>query len=166
VADDGLKQEESEFNPDFIVRLLGKLDWDALRKTAAEASAPRHGKSQGGWDLAAVVAAHVGLAQLFTAAPLTRPPLRPQLGIAELPAEKPSKPEDDEGFLKSVHDLIMDVRRCSYLCVPEAVRHSFYAAPRSASAGRPSHLITPAALPLPLTLCPLPACRSTSPRAP
>lgn len=41
VAEDGLKQEESEFNPDFIVRLLGKLDWDALRKTAAEVSAPR-----------------------------------------------------------------------------------------------------------------------------
>lgn len=34
----------------------------------------------------------------------------PQLGIAELPAEKPAKPAEDEGFLRSVHDLIMDVR--------------------------------------------------------
>ncbi len=32
-----------------------------------------------------------------------------QLGIAELPESKPSDPASDEGFLKSVHDLIMDV---------------------------------------------------------
>ena len=38
LAEDGLKQEESEFNPKFLARLLNKLDWDALRKTAAEAS--------------------------------------------------------------------------------------------------------------------------------
>lgn len=35
-----------------------------------------------------------------------------QLGIAELPESLPPKPEEDEGFLKSVHDLVMDV---SYL---------------------------------------------------
>lgn len=39
VSEDGIKQEESEFNPAFIARLLPKLDWSALRKIAAEVSA-------------------------------------------------------------------------------------------------------------------------------
>ena len=39
-GDDGLKQEESEFNPDFIAHLLPKLDWAALRKTASEVRGP------------------------------------------------------------------------------------------------------------------------------
>ena len=32
-----------------------------------------------------------------------------QLGIAELPETLPAKPEADIGFLKSVHDLVMDI---------------------------------------------------------
>ena len=36
VAEDGLKQEESEFNAEFIAHLLPKLDWPALRQTAGE----------------------------------------------------------------------------------------------------------------------------------
>ena len=32
-----------------------------------------------------------------------------QLGIAELPPAPPPRPEEDEGFLKSVHDLVLDV---------------------------------------------------------
>lgn len=67
VAADGIKQEESEFSPQLIVRLLPKLDWAALRKTASE------------------------------------------MGIAELPETLPAKPAEDEAFLKSVHDLIMDI---------------------------------------------------------
>ena len=62
-----LKQEESDFNPVFVARLLPKLDWAALRQVASE------------------------------------------LGIAELPEAKPAAPEEDEEFLRSVHDLIMDV---------------------------------------------------------
>jgi multifunctional methyltransferase subunit TRM112 len=31
------------------------------------------------------------------------------LGVAELPLSPPSNPETDLGFLKSVHDLIMDI---------------------------------------------------------
>ncbi len=31
------------------------------------------------------------------------------LGIAELPPSPPPKPEEDEAFLKSVHDLVMDL---------------------------------------------------------
>ena len=67
VAEGGLKQEASEFSPELMLRLLPKLDWAALRKTARE------------------------------------------LGIAELPAELPPAPAADEAFLKSLHDLIMDV---------------------------------------------------------
>lgn len=33
-----------------------------------------------------------------------------QLGIAELPESKPEKPEQDESFLRSVHDLVMDIQ--------------------------------------------------------
>ena len=36
IGDDGLKQEVSEFNPEFIAHLLPKLDWVALRQTASE----------------------------------------------------------------------------------------------------------------------------------
>jgi len=68
LSEDGLKQEESEFNPEFIARLLPKLDWSALRQVASE------------------------------------------LGIAELPERAPLRPEGDPAFLKSVHDLVMDVR--------------------------------------------------------
>lgn len=32
-----------------------------------------------------------------------------QLGIAELPPSPPPRPEEDLGFLKSVHDLVLDV---------------------------------------------------------
>jgi multifunctional methyltransferase subunit TRM112 len=67
VAEGGIKQEESEFAPELAARLLGKLDWDALRQTASE------------------------------------------LGIAELPAAPPARPEEDAAFLKSVHDLVLDI---------------------------------------------------------
>ena len=33
-----------------------------------------------------------------------------QLGVATLPAEIPAGAADDETFLKSVHDLVLDVR--------------------------------------------------------
>ena len=36
VAEGGIKQQESDFNSEFIGRLLGKLDWKALRQTASE----------------------------------------------------------------------------------------------------------------------------------
>jgi len=32
-----------------------------------------------------------------------------ELGIAELPATLPPNPESDEAFLKSVHDLVLDI---------------------------------------------------------
>ena len=67
VAAGGMKQEPTEFHPDATARLLAKLDWPALRATAAA------------------------------------------LGIAELPAAPPAKPEEDLEFLKSVHDLVMDI---------------------------------------------------------
>jgi multifunctional methyltransferase subunit TRM112 len=67
VAADGMKQEASEFHPEATARLLSKLDWPALRATAAA------------------------------------------LGIAELPPAPPAKPEADPDFLKSVHDLVMDI---------------------------------------------------------
>ena len=35
VAEGGTKLAESEFNGEFISRLLSKLDWAALRQTAA-----------------------------------------------------------------------------------------------------------------------------------
>lgn len=35
-TDAALKQEESDFNPAFVARLLPKLDWAALRQVAAE----------------------------------------------------------------------------------------------------------------------------------
>jgi multifunctional methyltransferase subunit TRM112 len=67
VAEGGIKQEESEFNPAFVAHLLPKLSWPALRETAAA------------------------------------------LGIAELPEALPPAPTEDEAFLKSVHDLVMDI---------------------------------------------------------
>jgi multifunctional methyltransferase subunit TRM112 len=67
VAAGGMKQEPTAFHPDATARLLAKLDWPALRATAAA------------------------------------------LGIAELPAAPPAKPEEDLEFLKSVHDLVMDI---------------------------------------------------------
>ena len=33
-----------------------------------------------------------------------------QLGIAELPLALPERPAEDEALLRSIHDLIMDVR--------------------------------------------------------
>ena len=62
-----MTQEPTEFSADLTLRLLGKLDWAALRKTVGE------------------------------------------LGIAELPEAPPVRPEADEAFLRSVHDLVMDV---------------------------------------------------------
>ncbi len=62
-----VKHEPSEFNPAAILRLLPKLDWAALRKTAKE------------------------------------------LGIADLPPSPPQKAGEDQAFLKSVHDLVMDI---------------------------------------------------------
>jgi multifunctional methyltransferase subunit TRM112 len=67
VAEGGIEQKESEFVPALAARLLSKLDWEALRTTAAA------------------------------------------LGIAELPAAPPASPEADAAFLKSVHDLVMDI---------------------------------------------------------
>lgn len=32
-----------------------------------------------------------------------------ELGIAELPEAPPARPEEDEAFLRSLHDLVMDV---------------------------------------------------------
>jgi multifunctional methyltransferase subunit TRM112 len=36
VAEGGIKQEESEFQSELILRLLPKLEWKALRQTASE----------------------------------------------------------------------------------------------------------------------------------
>jgi hypothetical protein len=36
VAEGGIKQQESDFNAEFMVRLVPKLDWKALKKAAAE----------------------------------------------------------------------------------------------------------------------------------
>ena len=67
VAEGGIKQEPSDFSPELTARLLPKLDWAALRATAAA------------------------------------------LGIADLPPAPPAAPEEDAAFLKSVHDLVMDI---------------------------------------------------------
>ena len=67
VAEGGIEQRASAFEPALAARLLSKLDWDALRQTAGE------------------------------------------LGIAQLPAAPPPQPEADEGFLRSVHDLVLDI---------------------------------------------------------
>jgi multifunctional methyltransferase subunit TRM112 len=67
VKEGGVKQVESEFNAEMMVRLLAKLDWPALRKTALE------------------------------------------MGIADLPAAPPPAPGSDPAFLKSLHDLVMDI---------------------------------------------------------
>ena len=115
---DGLKQEESDFNPEFIARLLPKLDWPALRQVASE------------------------------------------LGIAELPERAPPKPEEDPAFLKSVHDLVMDVRGWWVLelaCAWEGAR-------ASVREPRDRHRPPPISLGLPNIHDP-PCHRSTSPRA-
>lgn len=36
-------------------------------------------------------------------------PSSAQLGIAELPPAPPAEPEKDEAFLRSVHDLVLDL---------------------------------------------------------
>lgn len=64
-----MEKEETEFNKEFIVHMMAKVDWPALRATAAD------------------------------------------LGIADLPEAVPEGFDSDEGFLKSVHDLIIDVSR-------------------------------------------------------
>lgn len=66
-AEGGVSQEPTEFSAELTLRLLGKLDWVALRKTVGE------------------------------------------LGIAELPEALPASPGTDVAFLRSVHDLVMDV---------------------------------------------------------
>ena len=67
VAEGGIEQRASAFSPELAARLLSKLDWGALRATAAA------------------------------------------LGIAELPAAPPAAPASDAAFLRSVHDLVMDI---------------------------------------------------------
>lgn len=66
-AEGGIEQRASDFSAERVLHLLPKLDWAALRKTAA------------------------------------------QMGIAELPEAAPPEPEADVAFLKSLHDLILDV---------------------------------------------------------
>jgi hypothetical protein len=88
VAADGISHVESEFVPERIAHLIKKLDWPALRKTAAEVRLS-------GCD------EHESCA-LFTIITM-------QMGIAELPESMPEKPEEDLAFLKSVHDLVLDV---------------------------------------------------------
>jgi multifunctional methyltransferase subunit TRM112 len=67
VAGGGIVQKESEFSAERILHLLPKLDWPALKLTAA------------------------------------------QMGIAALPDKVPDSPAADPAFLKSVHDLVMDI---------------------------------------------------------
>ena len=102
VAEGGLAKEESEFNAEFTKHLLKKLDWAALAKTAAAVCS------------AAVATAVATLPPMLLRVPDLTPCVCAcvcvQLGVATLPAEIPAGAADDETFLKSVHDLVLDVR--------------------------------------------------------
>jgi len=82
----GLVQEAQEFNADFVKGILPRIDWAALKQTAAEVCC---------------FTCRALLAQLSF--PLL------QLGIAQLPDEVPATAAQDDGFLRSVHTLILEV---------------------------------------------------------
>lgn len=70
--------------------MLDKLDWPALKLTAAEVR-------------------NAQCAQVCLSQSLTYFGEILQLGVADLPDEVPESAKDDEEFLKSVHDLVIDV---------------------------------------------------------
>ena len=97
---------ETEFNPDFLVRMVEKLDYPGLVTTIATvchrhtlAARPRHALTR---------RARVAPGRI---AALTAPPRsRPQLGMQEsLPAAVPANFGEDESFLKALHHVLLEI---------------------------------------------------------
>ena len=96
---------ETEFNPDFLVRMVEKLDYPGLVTTIATvrhrhtlAARPRHALTQ----RARNTWSHRRSDRAAT--------LAPQLGMQEsLPAAVPANFGEDEGFLKALHHVLLEV---------------------------------------------------------
>ncbi len=129
----GLKQVASPFDEGVAKSILPRLDWAALRKTAAEVSPPlppaaaaqdpspsrwRFPRHRLGLRLSVSLppaghsrlppAGHSRLPSHVSRLPDPSPPLA-QLGVAALPEEVPAGAESDAGFLRSVYALVFDI---------------------------------------------------------
>ena len=77
-----IEKMEADFNPDFIKRLIPKLEWEAFTTTAMSVS--------------------------FSVIILLQKLDQPQLGMSNLPNQLPETFEDEE-FLKLVHQIALEV---------------------------------------------------------
>ena len=96
---------ETEFNPDFLVRMVEKLDYPGLVTTIATVR-HRHTLPRGPGTHSRSVRATPGRIAALTAPPRSRP----QLGMQEsLPAAVPANFGEDESFLKALHHVLLEV---------------------------------------------------------
>jgi len=129
VEEGGLTQEKSDFDKEFMQHLLKKIDWPALVSTASDVrpnqqqcfprvrwrwrrhSVRRHSVCSCRQSLGRPLSFSVFVVVVAAAATTAAAGVHDcQLGLVKLPAEIPAGAEEDEGFLRSVHNLVLDVR--------------------------------------------------------
>ena len=90
---------ETEFNPDFLVRMIEKLDYPGLVATIASVRHHRRARPH-----------PFHTRDSRTAAPHAVVPRASQLGMQEsLPAALPANCSEDEGFLKALHHVLLEI---------------------------------------------------------
>lgn len=94
-ASGGLAKKPSDFNATFIKHILPKLDWKALALTAKQ--------------VLVLPTTTPATTELVLSSSHTARCDIVQMGVATLPDAIPAGADKDEAFLKSVHDLILDV---------------------------------------------------------
>ena len=104
---ENMEEVETEFNGDFVARMVEKLDYAALLSTVGSVSTRQRNSP--------------GRSRRLTC---DRAPPRSQLGVTHaLPAKVPSAFAEDEAFLRALHHVLLefDVLEGTLVC-PETAR--------------------------------------------
>lgn len=121
-----LAQDEVEVNPQFLINVLPRLDWAALKTTSTEVSS------------------------LIVFLPIRpkrnlklTPPRVEKLGFPELPAEPPSAEdlESNEAMLKELHSLLVETQMIEGKLVCGHCGHEYHVREGIANFLLPSHLV-------------------------
>lgn len=126
-----LAQDEVEVNPQFLINVLPRLDWAALKTTSTE------------------VTIFLLLTQDTVIKPMEQANLRltspraKKLGFPELPAEPPSAEdlESNEAMLKELHSLLVETQMMEGKLVCGHCGHEYHVREGIANFLLPSHLV-------------------------
>lgn len=125
-----LAQDEVEVNPQFLINVLPRLDWAALKTTSTEVTISLSHSSD---SLEARDQPDLKLTS----------PRAEKLGFPELPAEPPSAEdlESNEAMLKELHSLLVETQMTEGKLVCGHCGHEYHVREGIANFLLPSHLV-------------------------